>query len=145
MEFPPSNAETFYLLLVRPMRARRLLAIIVAIFAYGTSVLAASNGSATLAYQKRIQWIVMMRVGGALIPGFHQIQRAGSGSLAGRIRLLATGQVESVTLTQRHPASFANSTCTRVISSTKFPPIPARVLSEQGHPYVDITYRINVN
>jgi outer membrane biosynthesis protein TonB len=128
------------------MKTRILFASLLAIFvSSAANMLAASSGAATLAYQKRVQSIVTQRVLAALIPRFAQLQRAGSGAVGVRFRVLVTGQVESVTITQRHPAGFVNSTCSHVISSAKFPPIPTKVIHEQGHAYVDVTSEIRVN
>ena len=121
------------------------LSLLVLFAASATSVNAGSSGSATLAYQKRVQSIVTSRVIQALIPHFWQLQRGGSGTVGVRFRVLATGQAESVAVIERHPLGFVNKTCLRVISSTKFPPIPAKVLREQGHPYVEITSEIRIN
>ena len=122
-----------------------LLTLSVVLACFASPVLAVSSGSATLAYQNRVQGIVTSRVIAALIPRIQQLQRAGSGAVGVRFRVLATGQVESVAITRRHPAGFVNSTCTRIISSTRFPPIPSKVIHEQGHPYVDVTAEIRVN
>ena len=122
-----------------------LLTFWLVIASLASPVMAANRGSATLSYQNRVQSIVMSRVFAALIPRFQQLPRAGSGAVGARFRVLASGQVESVTVTRRHPASFVNSTCSRVISSTRFPPLPSKVIHEQGHPYVDVTTEIRVN
>lgn len=128
------------------MRARILLVSLLLICATSaTPVDAASGDSGSLAYNNRIQSIVTSRVISALIPHFWQLQRGGSGTVGVRFRVLATGEVESVTLIQRHPLRLVNNTCTHVISGTKFPPIPAKVLREEGHPYVDVTSTIRVN
>jgi len=121
------------------------LTLLAVLASFASPVLAAGSGSATLAYQNRVQGIITSRVIAALIPRFQQLQRAGSGAVGARFRVLATGQVESVTITRSHPAGFVNSTCSRVISSTRFPPIPSKVIHEQGHPYVDVTTEIRVN
>jgi hypothetical protein len=110
-----------------------------------TPMLAANGGPATLAYQKRVRYMAVMRIGGALIPYFYEIQRAGSGTIVTRFRLRETGRAENVKITQRHPFGLANSIASHVISTTKFPPIPSPVIREQRHPYMDITFQLPVN
>jgi len=128
------------------MRSRiALLTLLLVLACFASPMVAASTGFATLAYQNRVQGIITSRVIAALIPRFQQLQRAGSGAVGVRFRVLATGQVESVTITRSHPAGFVNSTCSRVISSTRFPPVQSKVIHEQGHPYVDVTTEIRVN
>jgi hypothetical protein len=133
------------LILVRPMRNRSLFVGVFVILAHLTPMLAAGGGPATRAYQKRVRHTAMMRVGGALIPYFHEIQRAGSGTIVAHFRLREAGRADDVKVTQRHPFGLANSIASRVISSTQFPPIPSQVIHEQRHPYVDITFELPVN
>jgi TonB family protein len=89
--------------------------------------------------------MITPRVIAALIPRFELLRRAGSGAVGVTFRVRASGEVESVTVTRRYPAGFVNDACVRVISRTKFSPIAAKVIKEQGHPYVDVSTEIGVN
>lgn len=132
---------------VGPMKtcSMRLAAITFCLAGAALSPLAASAGSATLAYQNRLTNMITPRIIAAVIPRFELFYRAGSGAVGVKFRVRASGEAESVTVTRRHPAGFVNDACVRVISSTKFPSIPAKVIKEQGHPYVDVTTEIKIN
>jgi outer membrane biosynthesis protein TonB len=57
-------------------------------------------------------------------------------------RLNAEGRVEKVNVTSRRASRFVADTCSRVLKSAKFPPIPPKVIAEQHHNWVDVDVTI---
>ena len=54
-------------------------------------------------------------------------------------RIGTDGRIESVRVVSARPNKFVQDTCTRVLQSTKFPPVPAAVQRELKKNYVDMS------
>jgi outer membrane biosynthesis protein TonB len=107
-----------------------------------SSVLAsgAAPGSASLAYQNRASNVVVQAVLPALAQRIDQLMAAGPTKIYYRIK--ADGQVESVRVVCARPNAFVRDTCSRVLKSTKFPPIPEAVQREQKKNHLDMSSQI---
>src|ERR1043166_10124286 len=111
------------------MRSRifaSLLSLIISVgFASSALASGAAPGAASLAYQSRAGSVVVQAVIPALAQRLDQLIAAGATKIYYRIK--ADGRVESVRVVSAHPNSFVQDTCTRILKSTKFPPIPTAV------------------
>jgi hypothetical protein len=103
----------------------------------------ASAGSATLAYQDRLNDIIVQLMVPALAKRFDLLHRMGAVKLT--YRVCASGEVVSVKLTSSGANHFVTDTCVRTIKSAKLPPIPQSVIKEQHHNYVDVETEIEIN
>jgi outer membrane biosynthesis protein TonB len=126
------------------MRAHILICFLSGIISLGfaSSAIAAGApaGSASLAYQNRASNVVVQAVIPALAQRLDQLMAAGPTKIYYRIK--ADGGVESVRVVSARPNSFVRDTCTRVLKSTKFPPIPDVVRREQKKNYLDMSSEI---
>jgi outer membrane biosynthesis protein TonB len=126
------------------MRTRILVTMLSLIMScgIGSSVLAAgaAPGSASLTYQNRASNVVVQAVLPALAQRIDQLMAAGATKIYYRIR--ADGRVESVRVVSARPNAFVQDTCSRVLKSTKFPPIPEAVQREQKKKYLDMSSQI---
>lgn len=141
-----SSSAVAHLILVRPMRNRRLQAclalVICALSALATAANAAAPGSATLAYQDRLNDIVIHLLAPRLASRFDLLRGAGTLKLIYRVR--ANGDVESVKIISR-ANQFVTDTCVHTIKSAKLPPIPKSVIKEQGREWVDVHTDISLD
>jgi len=128
------------------MRNRRLQAclalVICALSALATAANAAAPGSATLAYQDRLNDIVIHLLAPRLASRFDLLRGAGTLKLIYRVR--ANGDVESVKIISR-ANQFVTDTCVHTIKSAKLPPIPKSVIKEQGREWVDVHTDISLD
>ncbi len=53
-------------------------------------------------------------------------------------RLDRQGRVKGLKVVSRNSNPWVQETATRMIRVAKFPPIPKRVIAEQGHDWVDV-------
>jgi hypothetical protein len=118
-----------------------LISLLCACCALCSFARAAEADSATHAYQARLNGIVIQLVGPPLAKRFDLLRDAGTLKLTYRVR--ASGEVESVKVTAR-VNQFVTDTCVRTIKAAKLPPIPASVIKEQGHAWVDVDTEITL-
>ena len=123
------------------MKARILLQFIGLIISFriASSALAsgAAPGSASLVYQNRASNIFVQSVLPALAKRLDQLLTAGATKVYYRIR--ADGRAESVRVVSARPNNSVSDTCTSILKSTKFPPIPEAVQREQKKHYLDMS------
>jgi hypothetical protein len=100
----------------------------------------APPGSASLVYQSRVAKVFMQSVVPALAKGIDQLIAAGPTKVYCRIK--ADGRVENVRVISAHANKFVFDTCTRMLSSTKFPPIPEAVQREQKKTYLEMSFEL---
>jgi hypothetical protein len=103
---------------------------------------ATAPGSATLAYQDRLNDIVIHLLAPRLATQFDLLRDAGTLKLIYRVR--ANGDVDSVKIISR-ANQFVTDTCVQSIKSAKLPPIPKSVIKEQGHEWVDVHTDISLD
>jgi TonB family protein len=60
-------------------------------------------------------------------------------------RLDRAGRVTRLKVTSSTSNRFVEQTTLQTIRATKFPPIPKKVIAEQGHDYVDVDNEINID
>jgi len=126
---------------MHPQTLPRLLLFLFSIFVvHAASGAGAAPGSASLTYQNQVSAIAARAMVSALAPRLDQLLDAGGVKCTYRIS--AKGQVESVNVSCPRPNRFVRDTCVRVIKSTKFPPIPAAVMSEQKKNWLVVTSQI---
>jgi outer membrane biosynthesis protein TonB len=100
----------------------------------------AAPGSASLTYQNRASNVVVQAVLPALAQRIDQLMAAGRTKIYYRVR--ADGHVESVRVVSARANAFVQDTCSRVLKSKKFPPIPEAVQREQKKSYLDMSSQI---
>lgn len=103
---------------------------------------ATAPSSATLAYQDRLNDIVIHLLTPRLAKRFDLLRGAGTVKLIYRVR--ANGDVESVKIISR-ANHFVTDTCVQTIKSAKLPPIPKSVIKEQGNEWVDVHTDISID
>ena len=97
----------------------------------------APPGSASLVYQNRASDLFVRSVLPALAQRLDQLLAAGATKVYYRVR--ADGRIEGVRVISARPNRFVQDTCTRVLKSTKFPPVPEAVRRELKKNYVDMS------
>ena len=123
------------------MRAHICIAIAAALITAGAAhparAAGAPPGSASLGYQNRASDIFVRTVLPALAPRLDQLLAAGATKVYYRIG--ADGRIESVRVISARPNRFVQDTCSRVLKSTKFPPVPDAVRRELKKNYVEMS------
>jgi hypothetical protein len=124
--------------------ARKLLPLTTSVFAFAIAGagFAAAPGSATLAYQQRVNGIATQIIVKALVPHF-ALLRGGTVKLTYRVGV--RGNVQGVKLIGAHPNRVITDSCISAIKAATFPPIPQSVVKEQGHNWVDVDTEIGID
>jgi TonB family protein len=60
-------------------------------------------------------------------------------------RLDRSGHVTRLKVSSSTSNRFVEQTTIQMICATKFPPIPKKVIAEQGHDYADVDSEINID
>jgi TonB family protein len=60
-------------------------------------------------------------------------------------RLDRSGHVTRLKVSSSTSNRFVEQITIQMIRATKFPPIPKKVIAEQGHDYVDVDSEINID
>ena len=98
--------------------------------------------SATFSYQSQINTIVLQAVIPELAKHFNLLR---AGSVKFSFRLDRQGRLSRLKVTSSTSNRFVEQTTIQMIRATKFPPIPKKVIVEQGHHFVDVDSEINLN
>jgi len=119
------------------MRAR--LFVIMALICAAQAI--AQNGApaetrlpATAQYQSQVSAIASQ----AVIPEFAKHRERLKGSVKVTFRLDREGRVKDLKVASTNSNPWTQETATRMIRVAKFPPIPKKVIAEQGHDWVDV-------
>ncbi len=90
---------------------------------------------ATSLYQSQVSAIASQ----AVVPEFakHR-ERLKGGSVKVTFRLDREGRVKDLKVVSTNSNLWAQETAARMIRVAKFPPIPKKVIAEQGHDWVDV-------
>ena len=102
----------------------------------------AAAGSASLVYQDGASNVFMQSVIPALAKHLDQLLAAGATKVYYRIKADGRVEIESVRVVSARPNKFVSDTCTSVLQSAKFPPIPEAVQREQKKNYLDMSSEI---
>ena len=97
--------------------------------------------SASFAYSSQITTSIIQAVVPELAKNFPQLR----GSLKFSFRLDRGGHVSAVKVVSSTSNRFVEQTTVRAIRAFRFPPIPKKVIAEQGHDWVDIDSEINID
>jgi TonB family protein len=97
--------------------------------------------SSSFAYSSQITTTVIQAVVPELAKNFQQLR----GSLKFSFHLDRSGHVSAVKVVSSTSNRFVEQTTVRAIRATRFPPIPQKVIAEQGHDWVDIDSEINID
>jgi TonB family protein len=143
ISLPPDPAVA-YLYLVRPMRGRLLSAVLIMLFTHAfaqSGIPAEALRSATFSYQTQINTIILQ----AVVPELAKHVNLLKGMVKFSFRLNRQGHLNSLKVTSSTSNRFVEQTTIRMIRATKFPPIPKKVIAEQGHDYVDVDSEIDMD
>ena len=97
--------------------------------------------SASFAYSSQITTAVIQAVVPELAKNFQQLR----GTVKFSFHLDRSGHVSAVRVVSSTSSKFVEQTTVRAIRATSFPPIPKKVIAEQGHDWVDIDSEINID
>ena len=89
---------------------------------------------ATAQYQSQVSAIASQ----AVVPEFAKHRERLKGSVKVTFRLDRQGRVKGLKVVSTNSNPWAQETATRMIRVAKFPPIPKKVIAEQGHDWVDV-------
>jgi TonB family protein len=100
-----------------------------------SGIAAETRPSATSLYQSQVSAIALQ----AVIPEFakHR-ERLKPGSVKVTFQLDKQGRVKGLKVASTKSNQWAEATAIRMIRVAKFPPIPKKVIAEQGHDWVDV-------
>jgi TonB family protein len=98
--------------------------------------------SATFSYQSQINTIVLQTVIPELAKHFNLLR---AGSVKFSFRLDRQGRLSRLRVTSSTSNRFVEQTTIQMIRATRFPPIPKKVIAEQGHDFVDVDSEINLD
>ena len=100
-----------------------------------SGIAAETRPSATSLYQSQVSAIASQ----AVVPEFakHR-ERLKGGSVKLTFRLDRQGRVKGLKVVSTKSNRWAEATAVRMIHVAKFPPIPKKVIAEQGHDWVDV-------
>jgi TonB family protein len=74
----------------------------------------------------------------AVVPEFAKHRERLKGSVKVTFRLDRQGRVKGLKVVSTNSNPWTQETATRMIRAAKFPPIPKKVIAEQGHDWVDV-------
>jgi len=97
--------------------------------------------SATFSYQTQINTMVLQ----AVVPELAKHVNLLKGTVKFSFRLDREGHLKSLKITSSTSNRFVEQTTMRMIRAMKFPPIPQKVIAEQGHDYVDVDSEIDID
>jgi TonB family protein len=97
--------------------------------------------SASFAYSSQVTTSIIQAVVPELAKNFPQLR----GSLKFSFHLDRAGNVSAVKVVSSTSNRFVEQTTVRAIRAFRFPPIPKKVIAEQGHDWVDIDSEINIS
>ena len=126
------------------MRARLF---VIALFAFSTPPLAESGipaeaiRSATFSYQTQINTIVLQ----AVVPELAKHVNLLKGSVKFSFRLDRQGHLSRLRVMSSTSNRFVEQTTIQMIQTAKFPPIPKKVIAEQGQDFVDVDSEIKID
>jgi TonB family protein len=126
------------------MRARHLIIIPLLCGAHLLAlagVPAEALRTATFSYQSQINTIVLQ----AVVPELTKHMELLRGSVKFSFRLDRQGRLKSLKVTSSTSNRFVEETTIQMIHRSKFPPIPKKVIAEQGHDWVDVDSEINID
>jgi TonB family protein len=126
------------------MRALQLaiLPLICCAHIFGQSgVPAEALRSATFSYQTQINTIVLQ----AVVPELAKHVELLRGSVKFSFRLDRQGYLTNLKVTSSTSNRFVEETTIRMIRAWKFPPIPKKVIAEQGRDWVVVDSEINID
>ena len=89
---------------------------------------------ATSLYQSQVSAIAFH----AVVPEFAKHRERLKGSVKVTFRLDRQGRVKDLKVVSTNSNPWTQETATRMIRAAKFPPIPKKVIAEQGHDWVDV-------
>jgi TonB family protein len=89
---------------------------------------------ATAQYQSQVSAIASQ----AVVPEFAKHRERLKGSVKVTFRLDRQGRVKGLKVVSTNSNPWTQETATRMIRVAKFPPIPKKVIAEQGHDWVDV-------
>ncbi len=89
---------------------------------------------ATSLYQSQVSAIASQ----AVVPEFAKHRERLKGSLKVTFRLDRQGHVKDFKVVSTNSNPWVQETATRMIRAAKFPPIPKKVIAEQGRDWVDV-------
>jgi TonB family protein len=89
---------------------------------------------ATAQYQSQVSAIAFQ----AVVPEFAKHRERLKGSVKVTFRLDRQGHVKGLRVGSTNSNPWTQETATRMIRVAKFPPIPKKVIAEQGHDWVDV-------
>ncbi len=89
---------------------------------------------ATSLYQSQVSAIASQ----AVVPEFAKHRERLKGSVKVTFRLDRQGRVKDFKVVSTNSNPWVQETATRMIRAAKFPPIPKKVIAEQGHDWVDV-------
>ena len=89
---------------------------------------------ATSLYQSQVSAIASQ----AVVPEFAKHRERLKGSLKVTFRLDRQGHVKDFKVVATNSNPWVQETATRMIRAAKFPPIPKKVIAEQGRDWVDV-------
>jgi TonB family protein len=125
------------------MRRRLLLVALLAFhvdaFAH-SGVPAEAIRSATFAYQSQITTTVLQ----AVVPELAKHVDLCRGAVKFSFRLDRQGRLSDLRVTSSTSNRFVEQTTIRMIRATRFPPIPKKVIAEQGHDWVIVDSEIDI-
>src|SRR5260370_40636873 len=90
--------------------------------------------AATSLYQSKVSAIAFQ----AVVPEFAKHRERLKGSVKVTFRLDRQGRVKGLKGVSAKSNPWTQETATRMIRAAKFPPIPKKVIGEQGHDWVDV-------
>ena len=88
----------------------------------------------TSVYQSQVSAIAFQ----AVVPEFTKHRERLKGSVKVTFRLDRQGRVKGLKVVSTNSNPWVQETATRMIRVAKFPPIPKKVIAEQGHDWVDV-------
>ncbi len=95
---------------------------------------AETRPSATSLYQSQVSAIAFH----AVVPEFAKHPERLKESVKLTFRLDRLGRVKHLKVISTSSNRWAQETATRIMRVAKFPPIPTKVIAEQGHDWVDV-------
>jgi TonB family protein len=118
------------------MRARPfvIIPLICCVQAIAQSGAAETRLPATSLYQSQVSAIAFR----AVVPEFAKHRERLKGSVKVTFRLDRQGRVKDLKVVSTNSNPWTQETATRMIRAAKFPPIPKKVIAEQGHDWVDV-------
>ena len=125
----------------------RIASLLLSALIYSTPMFAQSGvaaeapNSATFSYQSQINTIVLRAVVPELAKNFRQLR----GTVKFTFRLDRRGRLKTLSVTSSTSNRFVEQTTIRMIRAATFPPIPKKVIAEQGHDWVDVDNEITID